>query len=256
MSDYQSYETEKRHDENLLIEVRQIFSSILDVSDFSNDSTIFELGGDSINIVSIQKQIERKYGVSLKIIDVFENNTVNRLVKFLESQNKVKIIGAHFTSPFLRNKSGDVTVEETVKIVKQSELLSVFEALVLILLDVITNTKIDISYDCDNDNSKKTKILRFSKEYLKLDKVNLDNTFSKLIEQSKFETSLNLTSDGGTMISYTNLAEQYKNSNADLVFYFNEADSELKAKFNSSKLKASRIKVLLDNVAKVSESLN
>ena len=256
LSDYQSYETEKRHDENLLIEVRQIFSSILDVSDFSNDSTIFELGGDSINIVSIQKQIERKYGVSLKIIDVFENNTVNRLVKFLESQNKVKIIGAHFTSPFLRNKSGDVTVEETVKIVKQSELLSVFEALVLILLDVITNTKIDISYDCDNDNSKKTKILRFSKEYLKLDKVNLDNTFSKLIEQSKFETSLNLTSDGGTMISYTNLAEQYKNSNADLVFYFNEADSELKAKFNSSKLKASRIKVLLDNVAKVSESLN
>ena len=52
------------------------------------------------------------------------------------------------------------------------------------------------------------------------------------------------------------LLEQYKNSNADLVFYFNEADSELKAKFNSSKLKASRIKVLLDNVAKVSESLN
>lgn len=256
LSEQQLDETEKRHDENLLVEIRQIFSSILDVNDFSNDSTIFELGGDSINIVSIQKKIAKKYGVSLKIIDVFENNTVNKLVNFLESKNKVKVIGARFISPFLTNKSGDETVEETVKLVKQSEFRIVFEALVLILLDVITNTKFDISYNCDNDNSEKTKIIRFNKEYLKLDKVNLDTTFSKLIEQSKFETSLNLTSDGGTTISYTNLVEQYKHSKADLVFYFNEENSELKAKFNSCKLKDSRIKVLLDNVAKVSESLN
>ncbi|HEL1323719.1 TPA: AMP-binding protein, partial [Streptococcus equi subsp. zooepidemicus] len=256
LSEQQLDETEKRHDENLLVEIRQIFSSILDVNDFSNDSTIFELGGDSINIVSIQKKIAKKYGVSLKIIDVFEYNTVNKLVNFLESKNKVKVIGARFISPFLTNKSGDETVEETVKLVKQSEFRIVFEALVLILLDVITNTKFDISYDCDNDNSEKTKIIRFNKEYLKLDKVNLDTTFSKLIEQSKFETSLNLTSDGGTTISYTNLVEQYKHSKADLVFYFNEENSELKAKFNSCKLKDSRIKVLLDNVAKVSESLN
>ena len=256
LSEQQLDETEKRHDENLLVEIRQIFSSILDVNDFSNDSTIFELGGDSINIVSIQKQIEKRYGVSLKIIDVFENNTVNKLVNFLESENKVKVIGARFTSSFLTNKSGDKTVEETVELVKQSNLRIVFEALVLILLDVITNTKFDIAYDCDNNDFEKTKIIRFSKEYLKLDRVDLDTTFSKLIEQSKFETSLNLTSDGGTMISYTNLVEQYKLSTADLVFYFNEENSELKAKFNSCKLKDSSIKVLLDNIAKVSESLN
>ncbi|WP_074871639.1 non-ribosomal peptide synthetase [Streptococcus equinus] len=247
---------ELKDNKNLLVEIRQIFSSILDVNDFSNDSTIFELGGDSINIVSIQKQIEKRYGVSLKIIDVFENNTVNKLVNFLESKNKVKVIGARFTSSFLTNKSGDETVEETVKLVKKSEFRIVFEALVLILLDVITNTKFDISYDCDNNNSETTKIIRFKKEYLKLDRVNLDTTFSELIEQAKFETSLNLTSDGGTMISYTNLVEQYKLSTADLVFYFNEENSELKAKFNSCKLKDSSIKVLLDNVVKVSERLN
>ncbi|MDP5872883.1 AMP-binding protein [Streptococcus mutans] len=256
LSEGQLDEAEKGYDENLLLEIQQIFSSILDVNDFSNDSTIFELGGDSINIVSIQKQIEKKYGVNLKIIDVFENNTVNKLVNFLESKNKIKIIGARFTSSFLTNKSGDETVEETVKLVKQSEFRIVFEALVLILLDVITNTRFDILYDCDKNNSEKTKIIRFSKEYLKLDRVNLDATFSKLIGQSKFETLLNLTSDGGTTISYTNLMEPYKHSKADLVFYFNEEKSELKAKFNSCKLKDSRIKVLLDNVAKVSESLN
>ena len=121
LSEQQLDETEKRDDEYLLVEIRQIFSSILEVNDFSNDSTIFELGGDSINIVSIQKQIEKRYGVSLKIIDVFENNTVNKLVNFLESKNKVKVIGARFTSSFLTNKSGDETVEETVKLVKKSE---------------------------------------------------------------------------------------------------------------------------------------
>ena len=58
------------------------------------------------------------------------------------------------------------------------------------------------------------------------------------------------------MISYTNLVERYKLSTAGLVFYFNEENSELKAKFNSCKLQDSSIKVLLDNVAKVSERLN
>lgn len=248
-------ESSNSNNHSLLLEVRQIFSAILEVNDFSNDDTIFDLGGNSINIVTIQKQLEKKYGVTLKIIDIFENNTVNKLVKFLDSKNKLRVVGARFKSTFFANRSGSEVVEEKIKLIGGIENKLILEALILILLDIINNNKFDLFYNCDSYNSNESKILRLNKELLELNKENLDTEISRLVNQSRFEVLSNLINDEGTTISYTNLFERYKTSNTDLAFYFDEETLTFKVKFDSCRFNASSIRILCENVSKVSTRL-
>lgn len=61
----------------------EIWKDILNIDYIDIDDSIFELGGDSISLVRIQKEIDKVVPGKVKIMDVFQNYTIRKLSNFI-----------------------------------------------------------------------------------------------------------------------------------------------------------------------------
>lgn len=59
--------------------IRQIMEETLDTKDFSDDDDFFELGGDSLGMVSILHRLEGDLGIVISPIDFFDGPSISQL---------------------------------------------------------------------------------------------------------------------------------------------------------------------------------
>lgn len=76
-------DTTKSIDDYLEI-VKELFEKILDVEQVQNDSSFFELGGNSLKASYLVAELLDKYNIELLISDIYENETVQEIAEFIE----------------------------------------------------------------------------------------------------------------------------------------------------------------------------
>jgi putative pyridoxal-dependent aspartate 1-decarboxylase len=66
-------------------ELVKIWSGLLkvDKENISTNRSFFELGGNSLNLISLQKEIEKKLKVDMSIADFFRHTTIQAIVKYI-----------------------------------------------------------------------------------------------------------------------------------------------------------------------------
>lgn len=235
--------------------LHKIFSEVLETEDFSDDKTIFDLGGDSINIVSIHKKVEEQFNISLKIIDVFENNTVNKLSKFLSSREKTKISGVKLPPMFLANKAG-FNHEEKVMHTEKITLSNVLIAVVLVFVSGMTGKNFQVVYNDDSCSLSELKLLSFSKEILDVDEEELEDLFTNLINETPKIPLENVEVDNsGTSLILTNKNDFHVSTGTGIVFYIDSNASRVRVEYNSRYLDKDRMSILISNVKRVVEKL-
>lgn len=79
--------TNKKHESQssqMVAKVLDIWANVLGHRRFGIDDNFFEVGGDSLRLVRLQRQLELAFGLSISAHILFENYTVNTLVEYLE----------------------------------------------------------------------------------------------------------------------------------------------------------------------------
>lgn len=71
-------------------ELFEIFTEILNINDFGINEGFFHLGGQSINALVLLSKIQNKYEIAVNVVDLYMNNTILELEKFIEKQLKLK----------------------------------------------------------------------------------------------------------------------------------------------------------------------
>jgi amino acid adenylation domain-containing protein len=68
----------------------QIWSELLNVEAIGVTDNFFELGGHSLLVMRLASLVNKQFDVDLKIVDVFNNSTVEKLALFIEMQKGIK----------------------------------------------------------------------------------------------------------------------------------------------------------------------
>jgi acyl carrier protein len=64
-------------------ELRQLFEELLDVDDVALDDNFFDLGGSSVLALRLLLVIEKRWGITLSLIDVLQHPTAESLARCL-----------------------------------------------------------------------------------------------------------------------------------------------------------------------------
>lgn len=252
-----SVDTNLDIDIEIVEKVRQIFSDILSVDNFSNDDTIFDLGGDSIQIVSIQKKIEKELNISFKVIDIFENNTVNKLSKLLveNTDDTITIQGVLFPKDFYSNnleKNADMeSISEQFDISIEGRFTDVFTYIGIIMLSA---SKGDISLLVNSEKQDKltVKNILLEKKLLDINETKLKDIIISKIEGSE-EIQTSKIKSQSTIVTVTNKKEYSDFYFNDLIVYIDEKKEKITFKYNNNYLRKSKVEILKKNVAKLIE---
>ncbi|MCR3759922.1 amino acid adenylation domain-containing protein [Clostridium felsineum] len=91
-------------------ELVNIWKEILDFKDVGVEDNFFDLGGNSMLVISMQAKIEDLYPDKLKVTDIFANPTISKLSKFLGEDNemfveKVKIKPIEISDEYFISKN-------------------------------------------------------------------------------------------------------------------------------------------------------
>ncbi|WP_291584153.1 non-ribosomal peptide synthetase [Clostridium sp. UBA6640] len=87
---------------NLEEEIVYIWQKVLSVKNISMTDDFFSYGGDSIRAIKVISLINKKFNIRLEIVDLFENSTIEKLAKKIETTesyekvNKLKAIQSQF----------------------------------------------------------------------------------------------------------------------------------------------------------------
>ncbi|MGD8108880.1 amino acid adenylation domain-containing protein [Vibrio sp. TRT 17S01] len=92
----QSVELTERHKE-----ISEIWRMVLGHSLFTESDNFFDVGGNSVSIVQVKKEILSKLGFEIQIVDLFRHTSVHALVSLLDDRNK-PIIKSQVTDSKLR----------------------------------------------------------------------------------------------------------------------------------------------------------
>lgn len=68
----------------------QIWSELLDIDKVGISDNFFEIGGTSLTLVNMYMKIEKLYPHRIKLIDIFQNATIEKLEKLINSQKSDK----------------------------------------------------------------------------------------------------------------------------------------------------------------------
>lgn len=82
-------------------EIINIFKSILEVDDISDNSNFFELGGDSLNAINVTIELEHLYHTSLDDYFLYQYPTPKKIKNYFEN----KIINEHSNKGNIENKT-------------------------------------------------------------------------------------------------------------------------------------------------------
>jgi acyl carrier protein len=64
-------------------ELRQLFEELLDVDDVALDDNFFDLGGSSVLALRLLLVIDKRWGITLSLIDVLHHPTAESLARWL-----------------------------------------------------------------------------------------------------------------------------------------------------------------------------
>jgi acyl carrier protein len=64
-------------------ELKQLFEELLEVDDVAPDDNFFDLGGSSVLALRLLLEIDKRWGVTLSLIDVLHNPTTESLARCL-----------------------------------------------------------------------------------------------------------------------------------------------------------------------------
>jgi acyl carrier protein len=64
-------------------ELRQLFEELLEVDDVAWEDNFFDLGGNSVLALRLLLEIDKRWGVTLSLIDVLHNPTAESLARCL-----------------------------------------------------------------------------------------------------------------------------------------------------------------------------
>lgn len=256
--------------ESYIIMLRKIFQNILNIEGFSDDDSIFNLGGDSISVVSIQKQIESELGVELKIMDVFENHTVNLLNNFLKKKNtkQVEMEKARIRLPkeyMKKRNQGIIHFEQKEKRIETGELIVSDEADFLKITAFINYFLMELSnrnYSVMVYSNKELKLLKVTKDILDFNKEELMSYSSKSFDTSKkmswdeYESDLDSSDDVSVFVSSDREIVAYKQFDINLFVYQKAEHNYLAIAYNTKKLVEKNVEILLNNLVSVIENLS
>lgn len=66
-------------------EILKIWEKVLGIKDISVNDVIFELGGDSLDIIAISTAIYKKYNVTLPATDIRDVNTISKMAQYIDN---------------------------------------------------------------------------------------------------------------------------------------------------------------------------
>ena len=76
-----------REENKIDIVVTNTWKEILDVENINNNESFFELNGNSLKAVIMIEMLKKKLGVELFIQDIYENETLEEFVEYIENKN-------------------------------------------------------------------------------------------------------------------------------------------------------------------------
>lgn len=62
-------------------ELRDLFAELLEVDDLTTEDNFFDLGGSSVLALRLLLEVEKRWGVTLSLIDVLQNPTAASLAR-------------------------------------------------------------------------------------------------------------------------------------------------------------------------------
>jgi len=62
-------------------ELRQLFAELLEVDDLTTEDNFFDLGGSSVLALRLLLEVDKRWGVTLSLIDVLHNPTAASLAR-------------------------------------------------------------------------------------------------------------------------------------------------------------------------------
>jgi len=62
-------------------ELRQLFEELLEVDDVTTEDNFFDLGGSSVLALRLLLEVDKRWGVTLSLIDVLQNPTAASLAR-------------------------------------------------------------------------------------------------------------------------------------------------------------------------------
>ena len=62
-------------------ELRQLFEELLEVDDVTTEDNFFDLGGSSVLALRLLLEVDKRWGVTLSLIDVLHNPTAASLAQ-------------------------------------------------------------------------------------------------------------------------------------------------------------------------------
>jgi amino acid adenylation domain-containing protein len=80
-------EVRGRLDDPLIDEVAQLYEAVLGVQDASPEDNVQSLGGDSLQAITVQLELEQRFGVSLPSVLVEQRPSIRRIAEFLSARS-------------------------------------------------------------------------------------------------------------------------------------------------------------------------
>ncbi|URZ17241.1 non-ribosomal peptide synthetase [Clostridium felsineum] len=73
-------------------DIYDIWVKILNKDNIRINDRFFEIGGDSLSLVAMHAEIEKKYPGKISVTDIFANPTLYKVISFIEKQNKLEVL--------------------------------------------------------------------------------------------------------------------------------------------------------------------
>ena len=86
--------TEKRHYPEMLriqMNITEVWCQVLGKAQINVDDNFFDLGGDSVSMVSVYRQLQSEYGASLTMVELFRYTTIKDLTEFLLNEGQLEL---------------------------------------------------------------------------------------------------------------------------------------------------------------------
>jgi len=69
------------------IEIQKIWEKVLGIEDIGVNDVLFELGGDSLDIIAISTAIYKKYNIAIPLTNIREVNTIAKMANFINNES-------------------------------------------------------------------------------------------------------------------------------------------------------------------------
>ncbi|HGD5269469.1 MAG: amino acid adenylation domain-containing protein [Peptostreptococcus sp.] len=81
-------------DNEVEVELQKIWRDILSVNNVSNNESFFKLGGDSLKMIQIINQLNKKYNIDITVSEFASNNSIREIGEIIRAKIEEKEIGS------------------------------------------------------------------------------------------------------------------------------------------------------------------